>query len=611
MATKAGLLPFLFFSCGQSKFYAVKAGRVPGIYETWEEVEPQVRGFKFAKHQSFCFYDEVVHYMRTGQVMRKKEAVPERGSEGGTSIADALRAWSLAEMGGSSARSPAETSFSNAGYSPGLEQAEEDSAFSDGNKSGAEWLLALVCRSLEVSDPFFICQEIERGNVAGHHGFTVILPKSSKGLEVVAYGPVSADEATARREAAIMMARNVLSATTARLRHLEQENYALKKHLALEKIPALNPEDLAGKEQPIVAAFNTFREHLLEHSSSNRAMLQSNARQVKALADAVSGQAKMMEMMWSEHCDMKKAMEEEKESTRKAIMYYLECSGSYSIPDKAPTIKEELLRAFGAKSKAAEVDTSSTRMAKRQHTSGLAKRRLEFDLVGDSEDVEADIGDPPPVLDAVATMLQDESHSSYWWLPTTFQEIALNPMGYYKESLDYIVGRYMGYVDETFKIFVPLRLDNHWYLMIVDFEDNRSLVYLDSLKDVTKKKERLDQMDFVAFFLQNLLKDRKFYRRESSVCNNDSGVWVAHWMQMANLWSSYNPELINDEHRYRLATSLVTSKANLKRDELGPKALRYYQGMDGATSIEMAMSSGSSSRNGDNVIPVASDSVEI
>ncbi|MED6196777.1 hypothetical protein PIB30_050542 [Stylosanthes scabra] len=226
-------------------------------------------------------------------------------------------------------------------------------------------------------------------------------------------------------------------------------------------------------------------------------------------------------------------------------------------------------------------------------------------------------------------MCQDESHSSYWWLPTTFQEIALNSVGYSKSSLDYIVGRYMGYVDETFKIFVPLKLDNHWYLMVVNFEDNGSLVYLDSLKDVTKKKERLDQMNFVACFLQNLFKERKFYKRQESVCkqvsgfdfvepyvtqqdprSNDSGVWVTHWMQTASLWSTYNPEIVNDEHRYRLAISLMTSKANRRLDELDLKAPNYYEGRDGCKSTEMAMSSDSNSITGAKAAPITSDSIE-
>ena len=35
------------------KFYAVKAGRTPGIYESWSDCEKQVKGFGGAIYKSF------------------------------------------------------------------------------------------------------------------------------------------------------------------------------------------------------------------------------------------------------------------------------------------------------------------------------------------------------------------------------------------------------------------------------------------------------------------------------------------------------------------------------------------------------------------------------
>ena len=35
------------------KFYAVACGRVPGVYATWSECEPHVKGFGGAKYKSF------------------------------------------------------------------------------------------------------------------------------------------------------------------------------------------------------------------------------------------------------------------------------------------------------------------------------------------------------------------------------------------------------------------------------------------------------------------------------------------------------------------------------------------------------------------------------
>ena len=36
------------------KYYGVKVGRVPGVYETWNECEAQVKGFKGAEYKSFA-----------------------------------------------------------------------------------------------------------------------------------------------------------------------------------------------------------------------------------------------------------------------------------------------------------------------------------------------------------------------------------------------------------------------------------------------------------------------------------------------------------------------------------------------------------------------------
>ena len=45
----------------KTKLYAVKVGRVPGVYNTWAEAEEQVRGAhygtRFAPGQSLCRHD--------------------------------------------------------------------------------------------------------------------------------------------------------------------------------------------------------------------------------------------------------------------------------------------------------------------------------------------------------------------------------------------------------------------------------------------------------------------------------------------------------------------------------------------------------------------------
>lgn len=45
------------------KYYAVKSGRVSGIYETWDEAKEQVHGYKQAMYKSFKTLEEARSYM--------------------------------------------------------------------------------------------------------------------------------------------------------------------------------------------------------------------------------------------------------------------------------------------------------------------------------------------------------------------------------------------------------------------------------------------------------------------------------------------------------------------------------------------------------------------
>ena len=47
----------------KKKYYAVKYGVKPGIYETWAECEAQTKGFSGAKYKSFGSMAEAEKYM--------------------------------------------------------------------------------------------------------------------------------------------------------------------------------------------------------------------------------------------------------------------------------------------------------------------------------------------------------------------------------------------------------------------------------------------------------------------------------------------------------------------------------------------------------------------
>lgn len=68
------------------KYYAVKAGRKTGIYETWEECKEQIDGYKGQAYKSFKSLDDAYEYMGyTTSASNHKHAVP--APEAGVMIA--------------------------------------------------------------------------------------------------------------------------------------------------------------------------------------------------------------------------------------------------------------------------------------------------------------------------------------------------------------------------------------------------------------------------------------------------------------------------------------------------------------------------------------------
>jgi len=54
------------------KFYAVKSGRIPGIYETWAECQKQIHGFSGASYKSFPTKEEAAAFIK-GDGGKQKE----------------------------------------------------------------------------------------------------------------------------------------------------------------------------------------------------------------------------------------------------------------------------------------------------------------------------------------------------------------------------------------------------------------------------------------------------------------------------------------------------------------------------------------------------------
>lgn len=57
------------------KFYAVRKGRVPGIYATWKECSAQTAGFSGAVYKKFFTREEAEDFLETGKTVTTQEKI--------------------------------------------------------------------------------------------------------------------------------------------------------------------------------------------------------------------------------------------------------------------------------------------------------------------------------------------------------------------------------------------------------------------------------------------------------------------------------------------------------------------------------------------------------
>lgn len=62
---------------GKQKFYAVRVGRTPGIYQTWNQTKEQVDGYSGAEYKSFYTFEEAEDYLKKLDVSSEKENIED------------------------------------------------------------------------------------------------------------------------------------------------------------------------------------------------------------------------------------------------------------------------------------------------------------------------------------------------------------------------------------------------------------------------------------------------------------------------------------------------------------------------------------------------------
>ncbi|XLR47278.1 hypothetical protein S83_031938 [Arachis hypogaea] len=210
----------------------------------------------------------------------------------------------------------------------------------------------------------------------------------------------------------------------------------------------------------------------------------------------------------------------------------------------------------------------------------------------DNHDPNMDGYDMPRVLTLVCSMLtkgyfgpKGYKYANQWFLPPTFFQIVLSPKQNCVRTMKYIKDNFMGDLATLHQIFVPIHLNSHWFLIVVDLL-NEVVKYLDSFKKGTLVTERMSAINTLLNYLEEFLSEKNFGETPSfrniqfskykvrepdvpqqSAESNNCGIWVAQWMQLTRYWSLGNKTwVISDYTRMRLAVDLVNDENNSKRD---------------------------------------------
>ncbi|QHO59426.1 Ribonuclease [Arachis hypogaea] len=209
MATEAGRFPF----------YAVRRGRVPGIYKSWEECEHQVKGFRNNEHRGFHDLLEALAWLRSAaspparrptphaQPLRRRPSKLLEGAfcslRSSQKVSSVVMAAENLDCGdGSGGSNPTGVTVEDMGTDDRFVYLED-----------MELMLMRACSFLQIGSPLFVPQEINTNDERVMFGFTVVLPHNSRGIDLVAHGPLCYEERVARQEVSFTMLDKILVAT--------------------------------------------------------------------------------------------------------------------------------------------------------------------------------------------------------------------------------------------------------------------------------------------------------------------------------------------------------------------------------------------------------------
>ncbi|MED6156302.1 hypothetical protein PIB30_013334 [Stylosanthes scabra] len=176
------------------------------------------------------------------------------------------------------------------------------------------------------------------------------------------------------------------------------------------------------------------------------------------------------------------------------------------------------------------------------------------------------------------------------------QHMILEPGTPSESIMGYIQRRYMGPLADLLKIYVPIYMGRHWFLMIIHLMDE-TLIYLNSLKHKDFREARVKMMFDVGDYIEAMLRadtegvfkskgqripeisgygvhEPKISQQDSD--SNDCGVWVCEWMRTFHTWRDYDLQGICDVTRMTLAVDLVYGDHNPMQGDILTRAIESW-----------------------------------
>ncbi|MED6171425.1 hypothetical protein PIB30_040636 [Stylosanthes scabra] len=270
-------------------------------------------------------------------------------------------------------------------------------------------------------------------------------------------------------------------------------------------------------------------------------------------------------------------------------------SGPPSISKKNSSTKNSTSKKTTPSSQNGETDTGFARKRKKSPWTKIAKNRghkspskndTQRNLFSHEEDAFGHLSaELPSVLILVSTMLTHNDDGRKWFLSPIFAQIILHFEDVTMGTWNYLKTHFMNSADNLEKIYVPIHMGFHWFLMIVNLP-NKEVVYLDSKK--LQKELRMNAIHQVLLsdgtyklpvgisptISTYKIVDPEVTQQEDD--SNDCGIYVAQWMILSDIWRTFDVAGVNDYTRMRLAIDLVTEDHNIKKKEIEDLAMKNW-----------------------------------